>query len=192
MDAGTSRCNCIVPLCRNCTNSECDICETGRLKHIDNLSAVTCDTGFGANGGCKEAYGRILGEVVTPTYTPTCIPCTLANCRFCGVDNTVCTACFTPMVLRFNGECGILPLCRSPNKLRYETELCRDCSEDYDTMEAIEAGFCSFSKAYNITTVSPTSFTQKSRRYLISSEYLPLDPVDGDLILTQEIVERTF
>ena len=136
-DAATSRCNCIVPNCRNCTLSECEICDGTMFKHIDALNDITCQEGFEGNSGCIEGYGRILGEVVTPTYTPSCVPCSLLNCRFCAADNNVCTACFDPMEIRFNGECGILPKCRSPEILRYETEICRDCSGDFEAIEAV-------------------------------------------------------
>jgi hypothetical protein len=74
-NAADKRCNCIVPNCRNCTNSECDICDSGRRKHIDDLNVVTCPQGLNSNQGCIEGYGRILGEVVPPLYSPTCRPC---------------------------------------------------------------------------------------------------------------------
>ena len=94
------------------------------------------------------------------------------------------------MVIRFNGECGILPKCRSPEILRYETEICRDCSADYDGTELLVPGLCGFAKPYDITAVDPISFTDKRRVFQFTSDFFPEVPGVGDLSMTQEIVDN--
>lgn len=185
------KCFCEIQNCRNCTLSDCDICKGKYLKHITS-GTITCQSG--PSSGCINGYGLISGEVVPKTFTKSCLPCTVTNCKLCGNDHTVCTECSAGLILLANGSCGTIPTCRSPEKLRPEAQVCGDCSEQYDVLEALESGFCSQAKPYNISIYPTENYRTKSRRYLVESEYFPIDfdPMNGNLELTQEIIDKVF
>lgn len=186
----SKKCTCNVLNCQKCFDSQCDICLSSKRRHIDLSGTITCET----RTDCKDGYGIKSTESLTSSQPATCFACADPYCGSCADDHTTCLACASPATMLSNGTCGGLPTCRSPKKVITSTMQCGDCSEEYETLEASDPGFCSSAKPYTVTPIAPSFYTQKFRSYEINSDYFPhiTNPNSNELKLTQKIIDNVF
>lgn len=88
-------CDCLASNCKNCTLSECEICDDDHIHHQTRLNAHSCeiDTSLNVANNCLTGYGPDLLNPAPPGHTPVCKQCANILCSACLLNIRDCDDC---------------------------------------------------------------------------------------------------